>query len=123
MGRDYKKIVAWQRAHEVTLHVYRLTKGFPRDERFGITPQVRRSACGVAANIAEGSGRGTKKDYLNFLHIAMGSLKETEYFLLLARDLGYIERDEHELVVDKMTSAFAALAGLIVAVRKETEAE
>ena len=78
MSRNYKNVVAWQRGHELTLSIYRLSKLFPREEIYGITSQVRRSAFSVPANIAEGSGRDINKDYLRFLYIALASLKETE---------------------------------------------
>ncbi len=119
MPRDYTKIVAWQRAHELTLAVYEGTKQFPVEERFGITSQLRRAAYSVAANIVEGSGRDTHKDYLRFLVMALASLKETEYFLLLARDLQYLEGDSHEKLVQLTDHAARPLQGLIKAVRTE----
>lgn len=72
--RDYKKIVAWQRAHQLTLLVYKNSQNFPTEEKFGLTSQLRRATYSVPANIAEGSGRNTTKDYLRFLFIALGSL-------------------------------------------------
>ena len=88
MARRYRDLVAWKRSHELTLAVYKQTKRFPAEERFGLTSQLRRASYSVPANITEGSGRDTNKDYLRFLIIALASLKESEYFLLLARDLG-----------------------------------
>ena len=84
MARHYKDLVAWQRSHEFTLAIYKQTQRFPADERYGLTSQLRRAAYSTPANISEGSGRETNKDYLRFLIIALSSLKETEYFLLLA---------------------------------------
>ena len=81
MTRNYNKIIAWERAHELTLRVYRVTRMFPKEETFGLTGQLRRAAYGVRLNIAEGSGRDSKKDYLRLLYIANASLRETEYFL------------------------------------------
>ena len=121
MTRDYKKIAAWQRGHQLTLHVYRSTMAFPRDERFGLTSQLRRAAYSVPANIAEGSGRGTKKEYLRFLHIALASLKETEYFLLLSRDLGYFAEQDYDRLEEGTNRTFATLHGLMRAVKKETD--
>jgi four helix bundle protein len=72
------------------LEVYKATAGFPSDERFGLTSQLRRSAASVAANICEGCGRGSDADLARFLQMAMGSASETEYHLLLAQDLGYL---------------------------------
>jgi four helix bundle protein len=117
--RNYKKIVAWQRGHELTLQIYRITSAFPSEERFGMISQLRRAAYSVPANITEGSGRGTKKDYLRFLYIALGSLKETEYFLFLSHDLGYLETAEYENVSHLVNQTFATLEGLMKAVEKE----
>jgi four helix bundle protein len=72
------------------LHVYRLTKSFPPDEKFGVTSQLRRAVLSVPTNIAEGSKRQTNPEYARFLNIAEGSLAETEYLLMLSRDLGYL---------------------------------
>jgi four helix bundle protein len=119
VSRDYKKIIAWQKAHTLTLTVYHITKAFPADERFGITSQLRRASYSVAPNIAEGSGRDSNRDYLRFLYIAFGSLRETEYFLLLARDLAFLSDEEHNTATEQVNSAFAVLDGLIKAVKKE----
>jgi|GEM_PF-379469 len=119
MARDYTKIVAWQRAHEVTLEVYRLSQSFPAEERFGLTSQVRRAAYGAAANIVEGSARSSKREYLHFLNIAEASLRETEYFVLLARDLGYLAEADYGSVSQRADEAFAPLHGLQRAVGKE----
>ena len=89
--RNYKKINAWEYSHELTLAVYKASRDFPSDERCGLTSQLRRASSSVPANIAEGSGRKTEKDFVRFLDIALGSLKETEYFLLLATELGYLD--------------------------------
>ena len=87
--RDYRNLIAWQKAHELTLTVYRLTRDFPRDERFGLSAQLRRASASIATNIAEGSGRSTNADFARFLAIAAGSASEVQYQLELARDLGF----------------------------------
>lgn len=84
----YRDLVVWQRAMGLAEATYRLTKSFPREEQFGITSQARRSAASVAANIAEGYGRGTRPAYTNFVRIAQGSLKELETHLILAERVG-----------------------------------
>jgi four helix bundle protein len=86
----FTELQVWKRAHQLTLSVYKLTSQFPRHEQYALTSQVRRSASSVAANIAEGSKRRTRIEYARFLNIAEGSLAETEYFLILCADLGYI---------------------------------
>ncbi len=89
--RSYKELRIWREAHALTLEIYRLSGGFPADERFGMVSQLRRAAASVPANIAEGMGRRTTKELLSFLYIARGSLQEVCYFMLLAKDLGYLE--------------------------------
>ena len=94
--RDYHKLQVWERAHKLTLRVYRHTKRFPRDEQFGLISQMRRAAASVPTNIVEGSARPTGADYARFLAIAAASLQELQYQLELARDLGYGEPQEAE---------------------------
>ena len=115
--RDYKKIKAWELAHQLALSVYRSTAQFPVSEQFGITSQLRRAASSVPANIAEGTGRSTDKDFLRFLDIALGSLKETEYFLLLSYELNYLKKAEWMLLNEQTTDALKCLVGFIKAVR------
>lgn len=93
--RNFRKLLVWQKAHELSLEIYKATKGFPADERFGLTAQLRRAVTSVASNIAEGCGRGSDKDFARFLSIAAGSASEVEYQTLLARDLGYLSEDDY----------------------------
>jgi len=117
--RDYKKIVAWQRADELTISIYATTKDFPREEIFGLTAQIRKASYSVAANIAEGAARESKREYLHFLYIARGSLAETEYFLHLAHALGYLSDAQYCDKTTQCNRAFGTLAGLIKSVQKE----
>lgn len=94
--RAYKRLVAWQVAHEMCLWIYRTTKIFPQDERFGLISQMRRSASSVPTNIVEGNARRTKKDKKNFFNIALSSLEELHYQCLLSKDLEYISEDQFE---------------------------
>jgi len=119
MGRDYKKIVAWERAHALVVAGYRFSSSFPREELYGLTSQLRRSLVSVPSNIAEGSGRDSKREYLQFLFVAQGSLKEAEYQLLLAHELGYLAGPAYEEVGRLVEQTFAPLHGLIRAVRSE----
>ena len=121
MGRNYRNIVAWQRGHELTLKVYRITKSFSSDERYGLTSQLRRAAYSVPANIAEGSGRATNRDYLRFLHTALGSLNEVDYFIFLAHELGMLSAECNEELKRNIVGAFSALNGLVKAVKKEVD--
>ena len=86
----YRDLRAWQEARLLVKAVYLATKSFPKDELYGLTQQVRRAAVSVPSNIAEGYGRGTRKDYVRFLQMARGSLYEVQCQVLLAEDLGYL---------------------------------
>ena len=108
--------------NSLTVAVYAVSKRFPREEVYGITSQVRRSAYSVPANIAEGSSRNSKKDYLHFLYIARGSLSETQYFLHLARRLDYLAVVDSEPIESEIRRTFACLHGLIQAVEAEAGA-
>ena len=110
--RDFRAIAVWRKAHLLVLEVYRATRTFPGDERFGLTSQIRRSAASIATNIAEGCGRESERDFARFLSIAAGSASETEYHLLLAADLTYLTQHDYIRInaliqeVRKMLAAF-----------------
>ena len=87
--RDFRSLKVWQKAHELTLRVYTATRIFPKDELYGLTSQVRRSAASITTNVAEGCGRSGEAELARFLNIAMGSASELEYQLLLARILSF----------------------------------
>ncbi|MBI2610647.1 four helix bundle protein [Candidatus Kaiserbacteria bacterium] len=88
-SHSYRKLLVWQKAVELSLGVYTLTKKFPKDELFALTSQMRRAGVSVAANIAEGYGRNTPKEFANFLRISHGSLTELETLLTIAKELSY----------------------------------
>jgi four helix bundle protein len=90
---DFRKLEAWQEAHQLTLDVYRITRGFPREELFGLVSQVRGAAASVGSNIAEGTGRNNNGDFARSLSIASGSASELLYLMILSRDLEYITDD------------------------------
>ncbi len=96
MGRDYKKIKAWQLADELAMKIYQATRNFPKEEMWGLTSQMRRSAISVPANIVEGSMRNHKKEYVQSLYIAMGSLAELGYYIDFAGRIGYIKQNDVE---------------------------
>jgi four helix bundle protein len=90
VGRNFWQIKAWEHADNLAVEVYRVTKTFPKEEVYGLVSQMRRSAVSVAANIAEGASRNSKKDFLHFLNIAQGSLVELEYYVHLIERLEYV---------------------------------
>jgi len=100
MAHTFKNIKVWQKSHEFVLEIYKLTKAFPFSERYGLTNQIRRSSASVATNIVEGYKRSSNKEFAYFLTIADGSLEETKYHLLLAKDLGYVDEKGYEQLVN-----------------------
>jgi four helix bundle protein len=118
--RDYTKINAWKLADDLTVAVYQCTRSFPREELYGLTSQIRRAAYSVPANIAEGSSRESKRDYLHFLYIARGSPSETQHFVHLAQRLEYLVPRDAESLAAQTSAAFACLHGLIRAVELES---
>ncbi len=96
MAHTFKNIVVWQKAHEIVLDIYKITKSFPSAEMYGLTSQLRRSAASIATNIVEGYKRRSDKDFAHFLNMADGSLEETKYHILLAYDLKYMDKNNYE---------------------------
>ena len=94
---SYEELDVWKESHKLALEIYKLTRNFPKDERFRIVDQMCRAAISVPTNIAEGTGRHSKKEFLQFLYIARGSVEETKYLLLLAKDLNYLK---HEIYIN-----------------------
>jgi four helix bundle protein len=115
--QNYKDLKVWEKAHQFTLGVYRVSKSFPKEEIYGLTSQLRRAASSIAANIAEGCGKNTKNDFANFLNISLGSSNEAEYFVLLAKDLNYISLDEYDILIKLINEVKAMLIALIGKVR------
>jgi four helix bundle protein len=110
--RDFKTVKVWERAHELALSVYRITRGFPREEIYGLTSQMRRAASSIPANIAEGFGRSGNGDLHRFLDIAMGSASELSYFLLMSHDLALVSPESYgdaAVLVDEVQRMLASL--------------
>lgn len=114
----FTDIRVWRQAHKLTLQVYRLTRTFPKEEMYGVTSQLRRACASIGANIAEGSKKRTNKDYAKFLNTAEGSLAEAEYFLILSRDLEYMQPDVAEPLIAECND----LAKRMGALRAKVEA-
>ena len=95
MNFGFQRVIAWQKAHDFVLSVYRITKLFPEDEKFGLTSQFRRAAVSIETNIAEGYKKISKADKLRFFNIAQGSLEECRDYIILSLDLNYISEQEY----------------------------
>lgn len=102
--RNYRELRVWQEAHAMTLQIYRVTKLFPADELYGLRSQLRRAASSIGANLAEGCGRMSSADFGRFVRMAMGSASEVDYHLLLATDLGYVERKSATRIEQQLMS-------------------
>lgn len=100
MVKTFKDLIVWQKAHQLTLEVYGITKTFPIEERFGLTLQIRKSSSSVPTNIAEGHKKKSRKEYLHFLNTADCSLEETKYQLILSKDLKYLKENDFERLFD-----------------------
>ncbi len=100
MVTDHRELAVWQKAHRLTLEIYTATKQFPKEEKYGLTAQLRRAALGIAVNLAEGGARRSRREYAQFVAIARGSASEEGYLLLVSRDLGYLSQDEFEKLGD-----------------------
>lgn len=99
--QDYHELLVWQKAFEFVKLIYRLTKHFPQDELFGMTSQLRRAAVSVVANIVEGRGKGSDKDFARFLYISKGSLNECQCYIELAKDLEFINQEQFDFINNK----------------------
>ncbi len=115
--QNFKDLIVWQKAHENALLVYSSTKGFPKEELFGITSQIRRAAVSIPTNVAEGCGKFTKKDFANFLQIAFGSAQEVEYLSLLSSELNYFNKTDYQKIESLNNEVKAMLISLIKKVR------
>ena len=111
--QNFRQLQVWQKAHQLTLDVYRVTRDFPRDELYGLTAQLRRSSSSITANLAEGCGRGGDTEFSRFCRIAMGSASELEYHLLLASDLALIKAADHAVLGERLDEVRAMLSGLL----------
>lgn len=110
--QHYTKLIVWQRSHKPVLSLYRVTQSFPTSERYELISQLRRAALSVPTNIAEGSKRAAPRDYGHFLNIAEGSLSETEYLVLVSRDLGYISSEAADGYLVELTELMKMLYGM-----------
>ena len=110
---SFTDLNAWKQGHELVLYIYKVTKNFPKEELFGLTNQIRRAAVSFTSNIAEGFSRSSYKEKSQFYSIALGSLTEAQSQLLIAKDLGYITKEDFSKVADKTVTISKLTNGLI----------
>jgi len=102
----------WEKSHRLTLEIYKMTTGFPKEEQYGLTSQIRRASSSIGLNIAEGCGRGSDADFKRFLYFSFGSACEVEYCLILVLDLNYIVSDKHaelQSLIEEIKKMLSAL--------------
>src|ERR1041385_7703136 len=119
--RNYRDLQVWNKAHHLTLELYRISRQFPREEVYGITGQLRRAAVSIGANLAEGCGRRTSSELARFVRIAMGSASELDYHLLLSRDLGFMAGDEFTSASAALTEVRKMLTSFLSSVEEQIE--
>jgi four helix bundle protein len=123
LTQHFTKLLVWQRSHKLVLTIYNASVGFPKFELFGLTSQLRRATASVPTNIAEGSKRQSESDFSRFLNIAEGSLAETEYLLMLSRDLGYIQPSAASRYLKEVSEILRMLAGLRATIARDSRAD
>ncbi|MDN3585541.1 four helix bundle protein [Pedobacter aquatilis] len=115
--QNFKELKVWEKAHQLTLSIYKTSAKFPKEEIYSLTNQLRRASASVPANIAEGCGKNSQADLANFLNISLGSANETEYFLILSRDLDYLTEEQFTILSNSINEVKAMLINLISRVR------
>jgi len=111
--KDFRDLIVWRKAHELTLLVYRLSKEFPKEELYGLTSQMRRASASIGANIAEGCGKKTDADFARFVQIAFGSANELDYLALLAFDLQILKEKDYQVLSIQIIEVKKMLAALL----------
>ena len=119
--QNFKDLMVWDKAHHFTLKVYEVSRSFPKEEVYGLTSQLKRAASSIPSNIAEGCGKNSQSDFAHYLNIALGSANESEYFLILAKDLKYLELPAFEILSSTINEIKAMLISLITKVRSKTK--
>lgn len=115
--KDFRQLKVWEKAHQLTLEVYKATATFPNEELYGLISQLRRASVSIPTNIAEGCGRNTDADFARFLQIAMGSASETEYEVILAYDLGFLSKIQFDGLQSQAEEIKKMIASLLKTLR------
>lgn len=121
--RNYEDLQVWQKAHDLTLEIYRDTRSFPSEERFGLTSQIRRSCSSIGANLAEGCGRRSDAEMARFVQIAMGSGAELSCHLRLARDLGFLSAESFEAARSELNAVMRMLSSFSLKLKPKQTAK
>ena len=121
--RNYRDLQVWEKAHKLTLAIYQGTCDFPREERFGLTSQIRRSSASIPANLAEGCGRRSDGEMARFIQISMGSGSELSYHLLLARDFDLLKNTEYFRLNSDLEEVMRMLSSLSQKIRNALAAQ
>ncbi|MDD2353088.1 MAG: four helix bundle protein [Candidatus Caldatribacteriota bacterium] len=114
---DYKKLKVWKNAHRFAIDIYNLTKNYPDEEKFGMIAQIRRSSLSIPTNIVEGCGQNENGNLIRYLGIAKGSAFESEYHLLLSKDLGFISEEKYTIMSEKIKYIIRMLTKLIYSLK------
>jgi four helix bundle protein len=117
--KDFQTLKVWEKSHELTLAIYKISVGFPKEEMYGLTSQIRRSSMSIPTNTAEGCGRDGDAEFARFLQIAMGSVSELEYQLLLSRDLKILKATDF----DDLNLRLEYVRRMIIALIKKVKAD
>ncbi|TKC12551.1 four helix bundle protein [Pedobacter polaris] len=117
--QNFKELKVWEKAHQITLSIYKVSANFPKEEIYSLTNQLRRAVSSIPANIAEGCGKNTQADLANFLNISLGSANEAEYFLILSKDLDYLTEEQFSILSNSINEVKAMLISLIGRVRSK----
>jgi four helix bundle protein len=121
--RNYRDLEVWKHSHKLTLELYKASRGFPKEELFGLTSQLRRAAISIGANLAEGCGRRTTAEFARFIRIAMGSASELDYHLLLCRDFEFLNKEVYDRTSKELVRVRKMLFALLSSVERQIQAK
>jgi four helix bundle protein len=116
--KSHKDLYVWQKSIEFVVSIYTLTNNFPKDELYGLTSQMRRAGISISSNIAEGAARSSKKEFIKYLYIALGSSSELETHIIISKELSYISIDEYNSLLNDLSEIRMMLLGLIKSLKK-----
>ncbi len=119
MVRDFKRLDVWKRSFDLVKMVYEVVLKFPKYEDWGLSSQLRRAVVSISSNIAEGCGRRTSRDFVNFLHMSMGSVREVECQLMIAKELDYLSEEEFDILLVKLNEVGGMLSRFIDYISRE----